>query len=85
MYNKISTAYRFERQVEDETIGLDVYISYNTKTYDIYQDGVEGISIKSNNEDTKINKAYMLLTLEALDFIENELYNQFDEESDITS
>lgn len=75
-HKKIHSEYRFSIEVKkDHWIGLDVYINYRDKTYDIQQDNDEGIFFRNNNTNVIINKAYVKLALEALDFIEKELYS----------
>lgn len=74
MKNLINSEYRFTKKVGEKEIYLTVYINYNTQTYDIMQDGEEGIFPRNNNYEVAINLAYMELAIEALKFIESELY-----------
>lgn len=75
MNKKLNSEYKFVRSVsENLAIGLTVYINYENKTYDIVQEHQEGIFCRTNNKETEINKNYMLLALEALEFIQTELY-----------
>jgi hypothetical protein len=78
MYKKLNSEYCFTRQIkENVAISLTVYINYDSKTYNITQNHQEGIFFRTNNTCTIINKEYMLLGLEALEFIENELYGGY--------
>jgi hypothetical protein len=76
MRQLINSEYRFTSTVEEQTTLLEVYIDYENKTYDIQQAHQEGIFCKTNNKETSVNKAYMLLAIDALDFIEGELYSK---------
>ena len=77
MNKLINSEYRFIRKTESVNLSLIVYINYSNKSYDIVQDGQEGIFVRDNNNGTEINIAYMNLAIEALEFIENELsWNQ---------
>lgn len=77
MNKKINSEYRFIKSVNSKsTIELTAYIDYERKTYDIVQSGQEGIFFRHNNKETKINKTYMLLAIEALNFIQKELYSK---------
>jgi hypothetical protein len=72
---KLNSEYKFTKQInEKEQVSLSVYINYADKTYDITQYGQEGIFYRHNNKDVRTNEAYTFLALEALDFINNELY-----------
>lgn len=75
MINKINSEFRFTKGIDKDTIiGLTVYIDYEDGTYDFMQDCQEGIMPRGNNTDVEINRAYLLLGLEVLDFVEKELY-----------
>jgi hypothetical protein len=75
MINKINSEFRFTNKIdEDNTIGLTVYINYEDNTYDFMQDRQEGILPRENNTNVEINKLYLKLGLEVLDFVEEELY-----------
>ena len=75
MINKINSEFRFTKEIDKDTIiGLTVYISYEDGTYDFMQDFQEGIMPRANNIEVEINRAYLLLGLEVLDFVEKELY-----------
>lgn len=76
MMKKINSEFYFSKKAThlDIEIGLSVIIDYEKKTYDIYQEHQEGIMPSHNNKETLFNKAYFELALEALEFIEKELY-----------
>ena len=74
MKHIVHSEYRFSNTLKSgETIGLTVYINYEKKTYDIVQDHQEGIYFKTHNTECSVNRSYMFLAIEALDFIEEEL------------
>ena len=75
MKKLINSEYSFSmNHNKDLTIRLTVYIDYEAQTYDIVQNHQEGIFCRNNNKDTHINKKYMLLAIEALDFNQQELF-----------
>ncbi len=81
MKKKLHSEYVFIRELsESKTIFLTVYINHDPKSYDIVQNGQEGIFCRDNVSNTAINIAYMELAIEALKFIETELFNQSKEE-----
>lgn len=71
---KINSEYLFVDK-ENTSIRLTVYIDYEKGTYDIVQDHQEGIFCNTNNTETETNKKYMVLAIEALDFIQKDLYD----------
>jgi len=76
MINKIHSEYRFTNKIsEDLVIGLTLYINYEKKTYDFMQDCQEGIFPRTNDINTSVNRAYLKLGLEILNFVEKELYS----------
>jgi len=77
MNRKLNSEYKFTSKSSDDkqtVIELTVYIDYERRKYDIVQSHEEGIFARNNNLETDVNKAYFLLALEALAFIESELY-----------
>ncbi len=75
MHSKINGEFRFSKTLlTGKDIYLTVYINYSSKSYDIVQNSEEGIFPRNNNRNTNINRAYFELALEALDFIDSELY-----------
>lgn len=75
MYKKSNAEYIFTKEInENQKIGLIVSIDYGNKTYEIFQENQEGIMTGNHKDETVTNKAYMQLAIEALEFIEEELY-----------
>lgn len=76
MNRKLNSEYKFVRSVNEKlAVELTVYINYENKTYDIVQSSQEGIFFRHNNKETEVNKTYVLLALEALEFVQSELYS----------
>ena len=76
MEHLINSEYVFTRKMATKTIELTLYIDYGAKKYDIVQDGEEGILPRKNNISTKTNIAFMELAIEALNFVESELFTK---------
>jgi len=75
MHSRINSEFRFVKTLlNGKDIYLTVYINYSMRSYDIVQNSEEGIFPRNNNHNTEINRAYFELALEALDFLDSELY-----------
>ena len=82
MKNKINSEFKFTRKLSEEmTIELTLYVNYEDRTYDFMQKNQEGIFPNSNNTNTSVNRAYLELGLEVIDFVENDL---FETEKDVS-
>jgi hypothetical protein len=82
MKKLVHSEYLFSRKLSannlegQDIVFLTVYIDYEKKTYDIQQSNQEGIFFRDSNHNTEINRAYCELAIEALNFIEKELYGE---------
>ena len=74
MRTKINSEFYFEKQVEEGTVQLTLYIDYENRTYDFMQMNEEGIFPSKHNKSVEENKAFFELSLEILKFVEAELY-----------
>ena len=70
----INSEFRFTKTIGEREIGLTVYICYRSKTYDIVQDNQEGIFPSTFNYEVETNIAFMKLAIEALIFVETEIF-----------
>ena len=74
MKTKISSEFIFTKEVLPKmVVKLTLYINYKNKSYDFMQDCEEGIFPRNNNKNIAINRAYLELGLEILEFVKEEL------------
>lgn len=71
---KLNSEFLFTKIVADKTVSITLYLQYDKGTYDFMQSHEEGLMPRENNKNVEINRAYMELALEVLDFVEKEIY-----------
>jgi hypothetical protein len=75
MKTLLESEYVFSKYVGESKVTLALYIDYVKKTYNFMQPFQEGIMPSEHDKEASINKAYLELGLEVIEFVESELYN----------